>query len=220
MSEDWVVRYKNRLLQLERQSQHWAPSRSRVLVRENEAGQIAIHYREQRLPFREVQRASTARSEGRGAAPSPAPPSPKPSPYFSRQTSSLAAKKISGHDDTNFFFGYGETTTRGHFYCGQTGDTSLSLSRNSWRKTPVPRLSCGSFDDLKSEIGGFPFEIVDLQFAVLGLVKLRSSVNELHPVAQHAIDQSGQLGRHSLNGNGSPELGSQSAKLRSQIGIA
>jgi hypothetical protein len=66
VSEDWVVRYKNRLLQLERQSQHWAPSRSRVLVRENEAGQIQINYREQSLPFREVQRAFTARSEERG----------------------------------------------------------------------------------------------------------------------------------------------------------
>src|SRR5256712_1550821 len=43
VSEDWVVRYKNRLLQLERQSQHWAPSRSRVLVRENQAGESAIH---------------------------------------------------------------------------------------------------------------------------------------------------------------------------------
>jgi hypothetical protein len=80
VSEDWVVRYQNRLLQLERQSQHWAPSRSRVRVRENEAGRIQINYREQSLPFRELQRASTARSEARGAAPSPAPPSPKPSP--------------------------------------------------------------------------------------------------------------------------------------------
>src|SRR2546428_10080689 len=74
-SGDWVVRYKNRLLQLERQSQHWAPSRSRLLVRENEAGQIQISYREQCLPFREVLCASTARSEGRGAA---LPPRPHP----------------------------------------------------------------------------------------------------------------------------------------------
>jgi hypothetical protein len=51
VSEDWVVRYKNRLLQLERQSRHWAPAKSRVLVRENEAGQLRIRYREQRLPF-------------------------------------------------------------------------------------------------------------------------------------------------------------------------
>jgi transposase len=78
VSEDWVVRYHNRLLQLERQSQHWAPSRCHVLVRENEAGKIQIRYRSQDLLFREVPWASTPRSEGRGAAPSPAPPSPKP----------------------------------------------------------------------------------------------------------------------------------------------
>jgi len=75
VSEDWVVRYHSRLLQLERQSQHWAPAKSRVLVRENEAGEVAIHYRSQRLGFREL-KASKALSEGRGAAPSPAPPSP------------------------------------------------------------------------------------------------------------------------------------------------
>ena len=82
VSEDWVVRYKNRLLQLERQSRHWAPSRSRVLVRENEAGKIQIRYRDHDVLFREVPWASTARSEGRGAAPSPAPPSPKPKSCF------------------------------------------------------------------------------------------------------------------------------------------
>ncbi len=76
VSEDWVVRYNNRLLQLERQSQHWAPAKSRVLVRENEAGEVAIHYRDQRLRFRELKAASKALGEGRGAAPSPAPPSP------------------------------------------------------------------------------------------------------------------------------------------------
>ena len=111
------MRYKNSLLQLQRQSQHWAPSRSRVLVRENEAGQIQISYREQSLPFREVNRASTARSEERWAAPSPAP-SPKPS-----SAKLLAAKKISGHDDANFFFGMVKPqqgtfllwTNRGHF---------------------------------------------------------------------------------------------------------
>jgi transposase len=75
VSEDWVVRYHNRLLQLERQSQHWAPAKSRVRVRENEAGEVAIHYRGQRLGFREL-KASKALGEGRGAAPSPAPPSP------------------------------------------------------------------------------------------------------------------------------------------------
>src|SRR5437870_8592740 len=79
LSEDWVVRYKNRLLQLARQNRHWAPAQSRVRVRENEPGHIVIHYRGQSLPFREIPMASsTAKSRGRGAAPSPATPSPKP----------------------------------------------------------------------------------------------------------------------------------------------
>ena len=75
VSEDWIVRYHNRLLQLQPPSRHWAPAKSRVWVRENEAGELAIHYRNQRVGFREW-KASTALGEGRGAAPSPAPPSP------------------------------------------------------------------------------------------------------------------------------------------------
>ncbi|HEX9112388.1 MAG TPA: transposase, partial [Terriglobales bacterium] len=64
VSEDWVVHYKNRRLQLERQSQHWAPAKSRVLVRENEAGNVATHYRGQSLRFRELKAASKADWEG------------------------------------------------------------------------------------------------------------------------------------------------------------
>ena len=78
VSEDWVVRYQNRLLPLERPSRPRVPAKSRVLVRENQAGEVAIHYRDHRLVFRELKPASTALSEGRGVAPSPAPPSPKP----------------------------------------------------------------------------------------------------------------------------------------------
>ncbi len=77
VSEDWVVRYQNRLLQLERPSRPRIPPKSRVLVRENQAGETAIHYRDHRLVFREVKAASTELSEGRDAAPSPAPPSPR-----------------------------------------------------------------------------------------------------------------------------------------------
>src|SRR6266851_4106453 len=77
VSEDWVVRYKNRLLQLQRQRQHWAPAQSRVVVRENEPGEIEIRYRGQRLAFRELLPAATAMGRGRGAGPSPAPPSPQ-----------------------------------------------------------------------------------------------------------------------------------------------
>ena len=54
VSADWVVSYQGRLLQLERQSRHQAPAKSRVTVRENEQGQLAIHYRGQHLRFREI----------------------------------------------------------------------------------------------------------------------------------------------------------------------
>jgi len=54
VSADWVVSYKTRLLQLERQSRHYAPARSRVTVRENQQGQLAIVYRGQQLAFREI----------------------------------------------------------------------------------------------------------------------------------------------------------------------
>jgi transposase len=83
VSEDWVVRYKNKLLQLQRQSQHWAPAKNRVRVRENEQGAIAITYREQSLPFTEIFAATQPR-RGRGSAPSPAPPSPSPTRFRSR----------------------------------------------------------------------------------------------------------------------------------------
>lgn len=54
VSADWVVSYQTRLLQLERQSRHWAPARSRVTVRENEAGELAIEYRGRKLRFTEI----------------------------------------------------------------------------------------------------------------------------------------------------------------------
>jgi len=86
VSEDWVVHYKNRLLQLERQSQHWAPAKSRVRVRENQAGEVAIHYRDQHLRFRELTAASPSLGGRRDTTPSPAPP------CFSSPQSSLETR--------------------------------------------------------------------------------------------------------------------------------
>jgi len=56
LSLDWVVSYEGRLLQLERQSRHHAPARSRVLVRENQAGELHIEYRGRRLGFTPIER--------------------------------------------------------------------------------------------------------------------------------------------------------------------
>jgi hypothetical protein len=60
----------------------------------------------------------------------------------------------------------------------------------------------------------------DLSPAVLGVVDLGSLVHIFHPVAEHVVDQSGQLSGHGLDCNWGAELGSESAKLGSQIGIA
>lgn len=64
VSADWVVSYQRRLLQLERQSRFHAPVKSRVTVRENQQGELAITYRNRRLRFREI---------ARRPEPSPAP---------------------------------------------------------------------------------------------------------------------------------------------------
>lgn len=53
VANDWVVRYDNRLLQLERQS-GLAPARSTVLVYEDQAGQIEIRYRDRVMRWAEV----------------------------------------------------------------------------------------------------------------------------------------------------------------------
>ena len=89
-----------------------------------------------------------------------------------------------------------------------------NLPRNS-ASEKLGVLGC-SFNNVKSQLGGFPFELCDLSLAVLGLVEFRSLVYVFHPVAKHAVEQSRQLGGHGFDRNWGAELGSESAKLRSQ----
>jgi hypothetical protein len=65
-------------------------------------------------------------------------------------------------------------------------------------------LGCRNWDDLVSQAGGFPLELLNLELPVLKLVEVGSFVHVFHPVAQHAVNQAGQLGRHGLNGHRSP----------------
>jgi transposase len=51
---DWVVRYENRFFQLQRQSRHYAPAQSQVLVCEGRHGNITIEYRGRELQWREI----------------------------------------------------------------------------------------------------------------------------------------------------------------------
>jgi transposase len=74
VSNDWVVRYHNRLLQLERQSGH-APARSTVLVCENAAGAVEIRYRDRVMRWTEIVAGVAAPPR-----PVPVPPAACPSP--------------------------------------------------------------------------------------------------------------------------------------------
>ncbi len=55
LSNDWVVRHENRLYQVEQQSQHQAPAKSKVTVCEWENGRMEIHYRGQKLKWKEIE---------------------------------------------------------------------------------------------------------------------------------------------------------------------
>jgi len=50
---DWVIGYQGKLLQLKRQSRH-APAKSKVLVRENQAGELSVEYRGRKLDFTRI----------------------------------------------------------------------------------------------------------------------------------------------------------------------
>jgi Helix-turn-helix domain len=54
ISNDGVVRYQNRWMQLERQSRHSAPVQSKVMVYEGRHGRIAIEYRGRPLRWQEI----------------------------------------------------------------------------------------------------------------------------------------------------------------------
>ena len=59
VSNDWVVRYHNRLFQLERDS-GYAPARSTVVVCEYPAGRIEIRYRNRVMHWTEIGPGGTA----------------------------------------------------------------------------------------------------------------------------------------------------------------
>jgi transposase len=83
VSNDWVVRYDNRLFQLERQSGR-PPARSRVLVYETIDGQIEIRYRDRVMRWTELA------SVSRAAPPAPASRDTPPPPRGARRVKPCA----------------------------------------------------------------------------------------------------------------------------------
>lgn len=79
VSNDWVVRYDNRLLQLERQS-HRPPARSTVRVFEDVAGQLEIRYRDRVMRWTELAipvASKPAPPPARPVQPAPVPARPR-----------------------------------------------------------------------------------------------------------------------------------------------
>jgi len=56
LSNDWVVRYDNRLFQVQAQSRQYAPAQEKVVVSEWQDGTIEIAYRGRKLPWKEISR--------------------------------------------------------------------------------------------------------------------------------------------------------------------
>ncbi len=54
LSNDWVVQYQSWLFQVGRQSQHYAPAKSKVTVGEWEDVRLEIQYRGPKLKWREI----------------------------------------------------------------------------------------------------------------------------------------------------------------------
>jgi transposase len=83
VGEDWIVRYHNRALQLERQSGH-APARSTVTVCEWRDGRLAIEYRGRAMKWHEWTRAPVPDGPPPRSTASPTRPHPaRPLPFSS-----------------------------------------------------------------------------------------------------------------------------------------
>lgn len=55
IGHDWVVRYENRFLQVNRQGNHQAPAKGKVAVCEWPDGRLEIRYRGQKVPWQEIE---------------------------------------------------------------------------------------------------------------------------------------------------------------------
>jgi helix-turn-helix protein len=77
LSNDWVVRHDNRFYQVERPSQHHAPAKSPVTVCEWEDRTMEIHYRGQKLKWKEIEERPVPRRLEKEARAREAPKAPR-----------------------------------------------------------------------------------------------------------------------------------------------
>lgn len=81
ISNDWVVRYNGRYLQLLPPSRRYGPRQTQAVVQESEDGKVEVHYRGERLAHEEIPAPERARAPEEGVPHVPyARPRPKPGP--------------------------------------------------------------------------------------------------------------------------------------------
>jgi len=141
LSNDWVVRYENRFLQVQRQSRKHALARAKVTVCQWQDGAIEVRYRGHKLVWEEIvtlppaaARASARQPTGRPTWHKPAPNHPWKTWRGPASTSVSPAVSASAPPETRCLTaapGYAPADTathiapnqkRGHFYRGNKGD--------------------------------------------------------------------------------------------------
>jgi transposase len=113
VANDWVVRYRNRLFQLERQSP-LPPARSTVLIYEDDAGAITIRYRGALMPYTEL--------KGPRVTPAPRTVAPGPAPSAASTRSSVPC---ADHP-------WRRKSEHGRYA------RAVGMARQAWRATAVP----------------------------------------------------------------------------------
>jgi len=103
IGNDWVVRYGNRFLQVNRQGNHYAPAKGKVAVCEWQDGRVEIRYRGQKVGWREIaerpQRADADQPRPAGIPYGGTPPTPShpwKQRYDGMPEQSLAKHQIRG----------------------------------------------------------------------------------------------------------------------------
>jgi hypothetical protein len=75
-------------------------------------------------------------------------------------------------------------------------------------------------DELETELRSILSQGVNATLSLLLFVEFSPPIHVFHSVAQHVVDQTCELGRHSLDGDGRASPGPESSILRSQVCLA
>jgi hypothetical protein len=99
IGNDWVVRYENRFLQVNRQGNHQATAKGKVVVCEWQNGRLEIRYRGQKVSWKEIaERPQRAEPEpARQAAPAYRGPPPAAGHPWKQRYDGMPEQSLARH---------------------------------------------------------------------------------------------------------------------------